>query len=195
MMSTTERTDQDGADNGRGKVDVYANDADSTALIGRLVATMKLQPLNYAFVHLHDADTAGHAKGWGSPEYQAAVKNLDGYLGTIMDLMDTDPKLKGHSVLIVSADHGGSELNHKDPALPLDYTIPFYVYGTDVAAGKDLYSLNTATRRDPRMGQPDYNEGQQPIRNGDGGNLALSLLGLKAIPDSLINARQDLHVH
>lgn len=184
-----------GADNGRDKVDVYVNDKDAAHVVEELVAALKSDPLGYAFVHLHDADTAGHKFGWGSPEYNAAVKAVDGYLGTIFDLVIEDPQLKGSTAVILSADHGGMGLDHKDNANPLDYTIPFYVAGPGVAQGQDLYALNAATRQDPGTGRPDYAAPQQPIRNGDGGNLALKLLGLGPIPESLINARQDLAVH
>ncbi|HEX4142164.1 MAG TPA: alkaline phosphatase family protein [Pirellulales bacterium] len=187
--------DKTGDDNGRDKIDFYLiSEADSPALLTALVGMMKSEPANYAFVHFHDADQAGHKHNWGSPEYNAAVRAVDGYLGAILDLIENDPRLRGNTAVIVSADHGGFGNNHQDSSNPLNYTIPFYVWGAGVEPGKDLYALNAHTRRDPGTGRPDYTESPQPIRNGDGGNLAMSLLGLPAVPDSLIDEREDLTV-
>jgi predicted AlkP superfamily pyrophosphatase or phosphodiesterase len=181
-------------DNGRDKIDLYVKEGNSTALVDRFIAEMKANPFQYSFVHFHDADSAGHAKGWGSDDYNAAVVAVDGYLGRLLEMINGDDRLKGKTAIILSADHGGIKRDHFDSRNPLDYTIPFYIWGAGVAAGKDLYALNTDSRRDPGTARPDYNEGPQPIRNGDGGNLALKMLGLPAIPDSSINKAQDLKV-
>jgi predicted AlkP superfamily pyrophosphatase or phosphodiesterase len=185
--------DTTGPDNGRDKLDLYVKDGNSAAMTERFLAEMKSNPFQYSFLHFHDADTAGHAKTWGSPEYNAALKAVDGFLGKILELVTTDERFKGKTAIIISADHGGTGLNHGVNSDPRNYTIPFYVWGAGVAHCKDLYSLNTQSRHDPTTERPDYTaEGLQPIRNGDGGNLALALLGLGAIPDSSINAAQDL---
>jgi Type I phosphodiesterase / nucleotide pyrophosphatase len=186
--------DKVGEDNGRDKIDFYLiSEAQSPAMLDALIAMMKGEPVNYAFVHFHDPDGAGHKHNWGSPEYNEAVKKVDGYLGQLFELITTDPRLKGHTAVILSADHGGFGNNHQDQTNPLDYTIPFFVWGAGIERG-DLYALNPKTRKDPVSGRPDYSESPQPIRNGDGGNLALSLLGLPAIPDSLIDQTEDLGV-
>ena len=184
-----------GDDNGRDKVDLYVKDGNSTALVDRFIAEMKADPFQYSFVHFHDADSAGHDKGWGTDEYNAAVVAVDGYLGKLFELIANDPRLKDKTTIILSADHGGLNRDHFDSRNPLDYTIPFYAWGAGVAKGKDLYALNTDSRHDPGTGRPDYTDGAQPIRNGDGGNLAMKLLGLPAIPDSIINKAQDLKLH
>jgi Type I phosphodiesterase / nucleotide pyrophosphatase len=184
-----------GADNGRDKIDLYVKDGNSAAMTDRFLAEMKSNPFQYSFVHFHDADTAGHAKTWGSAAYNDAVKAVDGYLGKILAWIAADERLKDKTAIIISADHGGTGLDHFNNSNPLNYTIPFYAWGAGVAHGQDLYALNLATRHDPLGGRPDYTDsGLQPIRNGDGGNLALMLLGLSGIPDSIINASQDLKV-
>lgn len=185
--------DTTGEDNGRGKVDVYAYRKTSPELTLNLVSAMSTQPCQFAFVHFAEADSAGHTTGWGSDAYNAALVTIDGCVGRIMDLISTHPALKGRTVLIVTADHGGKGKNHSDAALSLDYTIPFFVWGAGVAPG-DLYAWNKGTRLSPGASRPDYNAQLQPIRNGDVGNLALSLLGLRSIPGSSIGIRQDLRV-
>jgi hypothetical protein len=184
-----------GDDNGRDKIDLYVEDGNSAAMTDRFIDEMKANPFQYSFLHFHDADTAGHAETWGSDAYNDAVEAVDGYLGKIFELIATDEKLKDKTAIIISADHGGTGLNHFNNSDPLNYTIPFYVWGAGVGNGRDLYALNSVTRNDPVSGRPDYTDsGLQPIRNGDGGNLALMLLGLSSIPDSIINVSQDLQV-
>jgi hypothetical protein len=186
-------------DNGADKIDqcvlVSAGDPGTAApMNAAFLKDMAAEHFSYAFVHYRDTDSAGHKFGWGSQQYLDAAKHVSGYLTDVFALVESDPALAGGTIIILSADHGGTGPSHGDPALPADYTIPFFAWGAGVPAGADLYGLNRATRKDPGTGRPGYDEPIQPIRNGDGGNLALSLLGLGPIPGSMINMKQDLRV-
>jgi hypothetical protein len=178
--------------NGKDKID--------TSFIGgpaatqnQLLAELGTKHFGYTFVHYANADNAGHSSGWGSTAYNNALVTVDGYLGGLFNLVTTDATLAGRTAIILSADHGGSGGGHGDVSSALHYTIPFYVWGAGVAHG-NLYEFNPDTRADPGTARPMYTASGQPIRNGDGGNLALDLLGLGAIPGSLINAGQNLSV-
>ena len=173
--------------------DVFGYEKTSEELTASFLAAMQSQPCHFAFVHFGATDAAGHATEWGSDLFNAELITVDHCLGRMMEQMTNNPALKGKTTLIVTADHGGKGNNHGDPAEPLDYTIPFLTWGAGVTVG-DLYVLNAATRRAPGADRPDYAAKPQPIRNGDLGNLALSLLGLNAIPGSRINVRQDLRL-
>lgn len=185
--------DTTGPDNGLNKVDAFVYNKSSIALVDSFIASLTNQACRFAFVHFGECDTEGHAQGWGSEAYNTALILIDGQLGRIMDLMAMNPGLKGKTTLIVTADHGGEGKDHSDSAKPLDYTIPFYVWGADVVPG-DLYTMNPGSRQAPGQGRPDFAALPQPIRNAEAGNLALSLLGLPPIPGSMIDAKQDLRV-
>jgi hypothetical protein len=184
--------DVTGIDNGKDKIDTYSYNSSSTAITNSFVADMNAHPFNYAFIHYGDGDAAGHSYGWGSTEYNNAIKAVDGYLGSIFNLVTTNTTLKDQTVIILTADHGGKGKNHSDAADPCDYTIPFFVWGPCITLGYDLYTLNPTTRLAPGTGRPTYTASPQPIRNGDGANLALKLLGLPPISGSTINVTQDL---
>jgi hypothetical protein len=185
-------------ENGRDKIDVYffQNDGPPEYAAGmnkQLLADLATQRFNYVFVHYADTDLTGHAAGWGGTAWNHALKTVDGYLAEVVRLVETDPKLAGNTTIIVTTDHGGIENDHGEPERPENYTIPMLVWGAGVGHG-DLYQMNSDSRTDPGESRPDYNALDQPIRNGDTGNLALRLLGLGAIPGSSINAGQDLRV-
>ena len=180
-----------GSDDGRNKLDMFVCKKTSPALTDAFLDTLSTHPCQFALVHFTETDSAGHTDGWGNTNYNAALVLLDACVGRIMDFISTNTALKGKTTLIVTTDHGGKGFGHGDPEEPLDYTIPFFVWGADATAG-DLYAFNPDTRRNPGVGHPNYSTITQPVRNGEVGNLALKLLGLGPIPGSTVGAKQDL---
>lgn len=168
--------------------------ANTAALVNALVTNLAAQPLKYVFLRLADPDLTGHAEGWDvtpGSTYCNTSKSVDNLLGVIFNLIDRSSQLTGHTALVLTADHGGFGRGHDNPALPADYTVPFYVWGPGVMAGADLYALNRATRLDPGTNRLSYAAPTQPIRNGEAANVALKLLGLGPVPGSTINRAQD----
>ncbi|MCW1970135.1 MAG: alkaline phosphatase family protein [Anaerolineae bacterium] len=169
-------------------IDAYANyDLDATLMMNDFLANMNANPTHYTFVHFNDTDTAGHASGWGSAPYIAAAKKVDGHLGQIFSLIQAKPQMQGKTKIILSTDHGGVDLGHGDQTVAVNYTIPMFIWGEGIAANSNLYTLNGSATQDPGNGRPQLaNNVAQPIRNGDGGNCALRMLGLSTIPGSLM---------
>jgi predicted AlkP superfamily pyrophosphatase or phosphodiesterase len=181
-------------DYGRNKIDCFVYEKNLKSMTTRFVAAMQEKPFQYVFLHYAEPDVSGHKFGWGSNAYQQAVRKIDTQLGRIFQLIDSSPGLRGKTTIFLTSDHGGKDHDHVNNLLPEVYTIPVYIWGYRVAAGKDLYKLNGATRRDPGSGHPLHTDAVQPVRNADGANLALKLFGLGPIPASTINVRQDLAI-
>lgn len=172
----------------------------TSSLVRTLVSDLKETPSDFTFLHLTSPDSEGHGHGWGRSHYHDSIRAVDADLGLVLDLVENNAPYQGNTVLLLTADHGGGGDNlyqHTTPTEPLNFTIPFYAWGKGVLAGSELYELNPTARLNPDAEtNPDYsaNSATQPIRNGEIGNLAGSILGLPTIPGSWINQRQDLKV-
>lgn len=189
---TTGAADRTGADDGRDKIDVYQQ-AEAGELTAALVSSLAAAPPDFAMLHLRGPDSVGHAQGYMSQAYLDEVAATDQLIGRILDTVDSSSSLAASTVVVVTSDHGGLGHGHGDETQPVNYTIPFFVWGTGVEAGADLYALNP-DRADPGTSRPTYAAETQPIRNAEVGNLVTELLGLPAIPGSLINPDQTLDV-
>lgn len=145
---------------------------------------------DFTFLHLGNADKVGHAKGFMSAKYLAAVKHVDGLIGQLLKAADTKPALADLTI-ILTADHGGPKgsKKHSNTSLLADYRVPFAVWGPGLEHA-DLYDVNPAYV-DPGKRRPDLT-GAQPVRNGNVANVALSLLGVDPVPGSLFGRKRPL---
>ena len=186
-------------DHGRDKIDYEKITAGISAanLTAEFTRQMAARPFHFVFFHYQDPDATGHSLGWSADpdsRYAASLKSVDTQIGKILDMVRENPALNGKTAIILTSDHGGHDRTHGDTKNPLDYTIPFYVWGAGVTLAGDLYAFNPTSRSEPAAeANPPYS-GPQPIRNGDAANLALSLLGLPPVPESTIAFAQDLRV-
>jgi predicted AlkP superfamily pyrophosphatase or phosphodiesterase len=89
-----------------------------------------------SFVHLTDPDVAGHANGWMSAEYLAAVSAADRHLRTLVSVLEAS-ELNASTLLIVTADHGGRGMHH-DESVPEVLTIPWLAVGPGIMPGHAL---------------------------------------------------------
>lgn len=186
--------DVTGLDDGRDKIDeafigdysAYYGTPFTNQINGLLTNLQSSLPHRYNFLHIGEPDLTGHTTGWGNDNYSNMVRQVDAQLGRIFEAVTTNAVLSNKTVLIVTTDHGGRGLfGHSEPQYRENYTIPFFLWGPGLPAGADVYAL-FPNRANPGTNRLDYTVTPQPLRNGDAGNLALTLLGLPPIPGSLM---------
>jgi predicted AlkP superfamily pyrophosphatase or phosphodiesterase len=197
---------QDGApdtvapDDGRDKLDVYFFSLKTEEIGDGVVKELgDGSKKSVVFVHFAITDLTAHVAGWDltpNSKYLQAVARVDHELAKILAAIDAQPKLRGHTAIVLTADHGGGApyKSHDQNKMWVDYIIPFVVWTGD-GAKAGLYELNAQTRRDPSLANPPIAApGLPPVRNGEAGNVVLQLLGLPAIPGSVLDGKQDLVV-
>jgi len=95
---------------------------------------------DFVFFYIGATDSAGHDKGWMTPEYLESVSESWDAIKTLTELLGDE------YTIIVTADHGGHDRTH-GTELPEDMTIPVICRGkrfTPGDFGKDVSILDIA---------------------------------------------------
>ncbi len=93
------------------------------------------------FIHLDNVDHQGHAHGWYSKEYYRAAEEADGYIGQVLDMLDSLAARESTYVLVTS-DHGGTAHGHGKNSLA-EIQIPWILSGPGIARGRVTALVNT----------------------------------------------------
>lgn len=177
-------------DDGFDKIDVYVNAHHDTGyMMSALINNLTVAPSSYTFVQFHDLASVGYQYGWGSQAYKNTLVNVDGWLGEIFNLVQSNPVLNGTTSIVLTSDRAGSDvgieaLDGVDPLDAANYTVPFFVWGPGIPQNADLYVLNGLATGNPGTHYVDYQATTQPIRNSSSANCALQRLALPSIPHS-----------
>ncbi len=100
--------------------------------VARLAAGwLRDHPVDFAFVYLGATDIAGHAWGWMSEPYLAAISHADRCIGDVLAALPDD------LTVIVTSDHGGHDQTHGTDC-PEDMTTPVILSGPGIPAGVSI---------------------------------------------------------
>ncbi len=93
---------------------------------------------HFTFIHFDHIDHAGHEYGHGTAEYYKAVEKADRLLSQVVRAIEKSG-MKDHTMVIVSADHGGIGTGHGGESLK-EIEIPFIVWGANIKRGYKIKS-------------------------------------------------------
>jgi predicted AlkP superfamily pyrophosphatase or phosphodiesterase len=116
---------------------IYAGYLDQMT-VARALDVIKTGMPDILFVHLPDVDEQGHKTGWMSEEQFLTISQADARLGEMVAALETAGYWP-HTLLIVTADHGGEGYRHGGDS-PGELTIPWLVVGPGVQPGLRLKS-------------------------------------------------------
>lgn len=88
---------------------------------------------NLFAVIFDNPDHVGHADGHDTPEYYEKLKELDGYIGRIVEAVEKAGMLD-ETIFIVTADHGGIDKGHGGKTMP-EMETPFIISGKNIKKG------------------------------------------------------------
>jgi Type I phosphodiesterase / nucleotide pyrophosphatase len=137
--------------NGRILANQYANlerhfpnlsSANQDALVRDNTASLLLHgDPDAIFLHFDQVDAAGHANGWASSQFYAAIQTVDRHIGDIMTALNGRAGVAAGSedwLIIITADHGGQGTGHDASQGLINWEVPFVLSGDSVPSGAQL---------------------------------------------------------
>lgn len=179
-----------GIDNGRKKIDFGGISKNDTAVARALNKRLRSSPAVLSVAEFSGPEALGTTKGFGSAAYRAALKRVDGLVGTTINTINSSPKLRGHTMVVLTGLSGGTGKSNADQKRPQNYQVPMIVWGPGVTPGADLYALNQSWTN-PLRERTVYGA-NAPIFVGDLANLVTMQLQLPPLPGSQSNLGQTL---
>ena len=191
--ASTGAADVLGLDDGRDKITQFTPATTDDALVPSVLSSLATAPRAFTYVQLSALRTAGDKYGWLSRQYTAALQRTDVLVGQILDQIAASETLNGHTLVVVTAERGGTGATTGIKSAFGTIRVPFIVAGPGVAAASDLYALNPQLTN-PGRTNPGYSSPQQPVRNGFVANLVTKQLGLPPVAGSTLDADQAFTV-
>lgn len=104
------------------------NDPSITAK--KAVEYIKKSKPNFLGVIFDNPDGIGHSKGHDTPEYYKVLKELDSYIGQIVDAAK-DAGILEETIFIITSDHGGINKGHGGKTME-EMETPFIISGKNI---------------------------------------------------------------
>jgi hypothetical protein len=120
---------------------ILENVKGSPATAKRVIEVIKQDKPNFLFVHFDEVDHAGHRNSWKSPEYYAAVKEVDQLIGEIIQALQ-DAGIYKKTIFIMTADHGGTGTKHGGESME-ELEIPLILHGPGIRHTEIKSAVNT----------------------------------------------------
>lgn len=122
---------------GPGRHGVHRERQSLSVVAGQFAADFARERYGLALVHLREPDQAGHAHGWMSAPYLAAVRAADAAVGTVLQAIEYSGLAERTAVLLTS-DHGGEGTSHDARRTELSWRVPLICRVPGAKAGRRI---------------------------------------------------------
>tara|TARA_R100000935_G_C2832225_1_gene165817 strand:- start:1440 stop:2366 length:927 start_codon:yes stop_codon:yes gene_type:complete len=120
----------------RDLIDLHYNGETDTKTIVKATSFLTEEKPIFTFIHLDDADHAGHKIGFDSPEYYTEIEKIDDLIGQLINSLE-EAGMMEDSIIILTSDHGGNRKSHGGKTLK-EVQIPWIAYGKGISSQGEM---------------------------------------------------------